>query len=139
MCTLFSQLFRVRVVLSRWTFHKKCFFRWGTKKMLYIQNWWTIPLMYTFNIFFRLNSRTINTTFIYLSSKIGFSWHYDSWIFSQNRPCPHPNLNIFNPAIGQQCENLHKQTDLNMIEDCLPDQLIGFALQLLTLCLPEIK
>ena len=44
MCTLFSQLFRVRVVLSRWTFHKKCFFRWGTKKMLYIQNWWTIPL-----------------------------------------------------------------------------------------------
>ena len=22
----------------------KSFFRWGTKKMLYIQNWWTIPL-----------------------------------------------------------------------------------------------
>jgi len=44
LCTLFSQLFRVRVVLSRWTFYKKCFFRWGTKKMLYIQNWWTIPL-----------------------------------------------------------------------------------------------
>ena len=44
MCTLFSQLFRVRMVLSRWTFYKKCFFRWGTKKMLYIQNWWTIPL-----------------------------------------------------------------------------------------------
>ena len=32
MSTLFSQLFRVRVVLSRWTFHKKCFFCWGTKK-----------------------------------------------------------------------------------------------------------
>ena len=32
----FSQLFRVRVVLSRWTFHKKCFLWWGTKKMLYI-------------------------------------------------------------------------------------------------------
>ena len=44
LCTLFSQLFRVRVVLSRWTFYKKCFFWWGTKKMLYIQNWWTIPL-----------------------------------------------------------------------------------------------
>ena len=44
MCTLFSQLFRVRLVLSRWTFYKKCFFRWGTNKMLYIQNWWTIPL-----------------------------------------------------------------------------------------------
>ena len=41
----FSQLLRVRVVLSRWTFYKKCFFWWGTKKMLYIQNWWTIPLM----------------------------------------------------------------------------------------------
>ena len=24
---------------------KKCFFRWDTKKMLYIQNLWTIPLM----------------------------------------------------------------------------------------------
>ena len=44
LCTLFSQLFRVRVVLLRWTFYKKCFFRWGTKKILYIQNWWTIPL-----------------------------------------------------------------------------------------------
>ena len=30
--------------LSRWTFHKKCFFRWDTKKMLCIQNQWTIPL-----------------------------------------------------------------------------------------------
>ena len=43
-----SQLFRVSVVLSRWTFHKKCFFCWGKKKMLYIQNWWTIPLMYLY-------------------------------------------------------------------------------------------
>ena len=40
----FSQLYRVRFVLSRWTFYRKCFFCWGTKKMLYIQNWWTIPL-----------------------------------------------------------------------------------------------
>ena len=40
----FSQLFRIRVVLSRCTFYKKCFFCWGTKKMLLIQNWWTIPL-----------------------------------------------------------------------------------------------
>ena len=39
----FYQLFRVRVVLSRWTFYKKCFFCWDTKKMLYIQNWLTIP------------------------------------------------------------------------------------------------
>ena len=30
--TLFSQLFRVRVVLSIWTFYKKCFFRRDTKK-----------------------------------------------------------------------------------------------------------
>ena len=44
----FSQLFRVRVVLSRWILHKKCFFRWGTKEMLYIQNWWTIPLIIVF-------------------------------------------------------------------------------------------
>ena len=28
----------------RWTFHKICFFCWDTKKMLNIQNWWTIPL-----------------------------------------------------------------------------------------------
>ena len=41
----FSQLFRVRVVLSRWTFYKKCFFCWGMNKMLFIQNWWTIPLI----------------------------------------------------------------------------------------------
>ena len=39
----FSQLFWVRVVLSRWTFYKKCLFRWDTKKVLYLQNWWTIP------------------------------------------------------------------------------------------------
>ena len=39
-----SQILRVRVVLSRWTFYKKGFFRWDTKKMLYIQNWCTIPL-----------------------------------------------------------------------------------------------
>ena len=40
----FSQSFRVSVVLSRWTFYKKCFFCWDTKKISYIQNWWTIPL-----------------------------------------------------------------------------------------------
>ena len=40
----FSQLFRVRDVLSRWIFHKKYFFCWDTKKMLIIQNWCTIPL-----------------------------------------------------------------------------------------------
>ena len=45
----FNQLFRVRVVLSRWTFHEKCFFCWDTKKMLYIQNWWTIPLSTAIN------------------------------------------------------------------------------------------
>ena len=44
LCTLFSQLFRVRVVYSRWTFYKKCFFVGARKKMLYIQNLWTIPL-----------------------------------------------------------------------------------------------
>ena len=42
--SLFSQSFRVRNVFSRWTFYKKCFFCWDTKKMSYIQNWWTIPL-----------------------------------------------------------------------------------------------
>jgi len=39
----FSQLFRVKVVLSRWTFHRKYFFFWDTKKF-FIQNWWAIPL-----------------------------------------------------------------------------------------------
>ena len=39
----FSQLFRVRVVLSKWTFYKKCFF-WDTKKICYSQKWWAIPL-----------------------------------------------------------------------------------------------
>ena len=27
-----------------WPLIKKCFFCWDTKKMLYFQNWWTIPL-----------------------------------------------------------------------------------------------
>ena len=46
MSTIFFQLFRVRVVISRRTFHKKSFFRWGTKEMLYIQNRLIIPLIY---------------------------------------------------------------------------------------------
>ena len=46
MSTIFFQLFRVRVVISRRTFYKKSFFRWGTKKMLYIQNRLIIPLIY---------------------------------------------------------------------------------------------
>ena len=33
-----------RVFYSSWTFLKKCFFCWDTKKVLYIQNWWKIPL-----------------------------------------------------------------------------------------------
>ena len=33
-----SQLFRIRIVLSRFTFHKKCFFRWDTKnKVIYLK------------------------------------------------------------------------------------------------------
>ena len=32
LCTLFSQLFRVRVVLSRWAFYKKYFFCWDANK-----------------------------------------------------------------------------------------------------------
>jgi len=33
----FTKLFRVRVVTSRWTLHKKGFFCWDTEKVLYIQ------------------------------------------------------------------------------------------------------
>ena len=40
----FLNYFESRVVLSRWTFYKKCFFRWGTKKTIFFKNWWTIPL-----------------------------------------------------------------------------------------------
>ena len=39
----FSQLFLVRVILSRWTFHEVCFFCWDTKENLYNQNWRAIP------------------------------------------------------------------------------------------------
>ena len=42
----FPQLFRVRVILSKLSFHKKCFFLLRHEKMLYIQNWWTIPSKY---------------------------------------------------------------------------------------------
>ena len=80
MCTLFSQLFRVRVVLSRWTFYKKCFFRWGTKKMLYIQNWWTIPLksvrLSTF-IYVVYNGLTLSTIFLN---------HFESESIYRDRP-----------------------------------------------------
>ena len=48
--TLFSQLLRVKDVLSRWTFHKKCSFCWPTKKRLYIQNWWAIPFKHPYII-----------------------------------------------------------------------------------------
>ena len=40
----FYHLFRVRVVWSKWTFHKKFFFCWDTKNVLCIQNWWTNPI-----------------------------------------------------------------------------------------------
>ena len=58
----FSQLFLIRVILSRWTFYKKCFFCWDTKKMLYIQNWWKIP------------SRTDRRT-----GKVGHKRGYQEW------------------------------------------------------------
>ena len=75
LCTLFSQLFRVRVVLSRWTFYKKCFFRWGTKKMLYIQNWWTIPLMKCYLIEKKMKSKL--SIFCILSHYlISMIWNY---------------------------------------------------------------
>ena len=76
MCTLFSQLFRVRVVLSRWTFHKKCFSRWGTKKMLYIQNWWTIPL------------KTLSSFEFFSHIQCSFEWAFESypwrWFLNKN-------------------------------------------------------
>jgi len=37
--TLFSQLYRVRIVLSRWAFYEKMFFPLRHKKMLYSENW----------------------------------------------------------------------------------------------------
>ena len=41
----FSHLFRVKVVLSTWTFYEICFFCCDTRKTLNIQNLWTIPLI----------------------------------------------------------------------------------------------
>ena len=48
----FVNYFETVLFLSRWAFYKKCFFWWGTKKMLYIQNWWTIPLSTLFSQLF---------------------------------------------------------------------------------------
>ena len=62
----FSQLLLVRIVLSRWTFHKKMFFLLRHKKMLYIQNWWTIPLfVHMMNYSTKKNVLSFDRNYIY--------------------------------------------------------------------------
>ena len=61
----FSKLFQFRVVLSRWSFYKKCFFRWDTRNLLYIQNRCT----------FLIN---------FMNGCLGWPLKIFSWIFTPN-------------------------------------------------------
>ena len=83
---LFYQLFRVRVVLSRWTFYKKLFFFWDIKQMWYIRNWWTIPL----RIEREFGSVTVVADYLSIDYNLTYQWYKlfeNFWIFLYHSSC----------------------------------------------------